>query len=290
MKQKLKVLLMSTIVMFTITSCTRINPIEAGFKIQNSGDYRGIDSLPLLTGWQFYVPWQSYIITIPTTMQHVVWSEREHEGSKSHEQISINCMGGSGFNVDIGLNYRVIPDMASKIYLKYKLNNLEDITQTFLRNIVRGAMQDISGHMSVDSMLNNLPSYEQAVREDLTKRFLKEGFILDGFNILAMPKPIDPLLAKAINQKIIAKQNAETSKQQLEQSVAEANKKIATARGDSADIVIRASAQSEAIKQLQQQLTTQYIEYIRVTRWNGVYPSTMLGGNSSGVLLNLPIK
>lgn len=89
-------------------------------------------------------------------------------------------------------------------------------------------------------------------------------------------------------KKIIAKQNAETSKQQLEQSVAEANKKIAAARGDSAEAVIRAAGQAEAIKKLQQQLTPEYIEYTKVTRWNGAYPSTLLGsGVGSGVLLNV---
>ena len=160
------------------------------------------------------------------------------------------------------------------------------VHQTYLRNIVRGAMQDISGHMTVDSMLNNLPNYESSIRDDLGKRFEREGFILDAFNILAMPRPVDPLLAKAISQKIIAKQNAETSKQQLEQSVAEANKKIASARGDSAEAVIRAAGQAEAINKLQKQLTPEYIEYTRVTKWNGAYPSTMLG-NSSGVLLNM---
>jgi regulator of protease activity HflC (stomatin/prohibitin superfamily) len=147
-------------------------------------------------------------------------------------------------------------------------------------------MQDISGHMTVDSMLNNLPSYESSVRKDLASRFNSEGFILDGFNILAMPRPVDGNLAKAINNKIIAKQNAETSKQQLEQSVAEANKKIATARGDSAEAVIRAAGQAEAISKLQKQLTPEYNEYMRIQKWNGQYPSTMLG-NSSGVLLNL---
>lgn len=286
LKTKFLGIILFIILTSTFYSCTRINPTEAGFKIQNAGDYRGIDSLPLLTGWQFYVPWQTYVIVIPTTMQHVVWSEGKQEGSTKSEQITINCMGGSGFNVDVGLNYRVMPSKASKIYLKYKIDDLNIITQTYLRNIVRGAMQDISGHMTVDSMLNNLPNYESSIRDDLGKRFEREGFILDAFNILAMPRPVDPLLAKAISQKIIAKQNAETSKQQLEQSVAEANKKIASARGDSAEAVIRAAGQAEAINKLQKQLTPEYIEYTRVTKWNGAYPSTMLG-NSSGVLLNM---
>lgn len=63
---------MLCIMAFTNSSCTRVTPTEAGFLINNSGDYRGIDSLPLLTGWQWYLPGKSYIITIPTTMQHVV--------------------------------------------------------------------------------------------------------------------------------------------------------------------------------------------------------------------------
>lgn len=282
----IKLVLIAFIAAISISSCTRINPTEAGFRVSNSGDYRGVDSLPLLTGWQTYFPSQSYIVTIPTTMQHVVWSEGEQEGSQPNEHITINCMGGSGFKVDVGLNYRVMPSKASKIYLKYKMDDLEAITNTFLRNIVRGAMQDISGHMTVDSMLNNLPDYEASVRTDLAKRFEAEGFILDGFNIVSMPRPVDPSLATAINQKIIAKQNAETSKQQLELSVNEANKKIASARGDSAEAVIRAAGQAEAINKLQKQLTPEYNEYMRIQRWNGQYPSTMLGSGSN-TLFNL---
>jgi len=271
------------------TSCTQILPTEAGFRVSNSGDYRGVDSLPLLTGWQAFLPTQSYIVTIPTVMQHVVWSEGEQEGSQSNEHITINCMGGSGFKVDIGLNYRVMPNKASKIYLKYKMDNLETITNTFLRNIVRGSMQDISGYMTVDSMLNNLPAYEGAVRKDLSSRFEKEGFILDGFNIISKPRPDDPALGKAINDKIIAKQNAETSKQQLEGSIAEANKKVAAARGDSAEIVIRAAGKAKAIQLEQNQITPLYVDYIK---WLNASPSTprvpqTMLGSGAGTLINL---
>lgn len=287
MKTKLINLFFVAIFATMLYSCTRVTPTEAGFRVMNSGDYRGVDSLPLLTGWQFFFPGNSYIVTIPTTMQHIVWSEGVQEGSNPNEHITISCMGGSGFKVDVGLNYRVKPDKASKIYLKYKMENLSNITETFLRNVVRGAMQDVSGYMTVDSMLNNLPHYEDVVRKDLAKRFDSEGFNLDGFNILSKPRPDDPALANAINQKIIAKQNAETSKQQLEGSIAEANKKIAAARGDSAESVIRASGQAEAIKKLQQQLTPEYIEFTKIQKWDGVLPAYMLGG-SQGIMLNLP--
>ena len=279
-----KVLLLVALVA-TLASCTRISPTEAGFQINNSGDYRGIDSLPLLTGWQFYTPFFTYIVTLPTTQQHVVWSEDEAEGSKAGEHITIACQGGAGFKVDVGLNYRVNPTKASKIYLKYRTDDLESITQTYLRNVVRGSMQDVSGTLTVDSVLNNLPAFEQAVRVKISDRFEKEGFLLDNFSILKQPTPTDANLQQAINAKIKAKQDAETSKMQLQSSIAEANKAVAKARGDSAVAVIKAQGEAEAVKKIQQVLSPTYVEYIKATRWNGVQPSVVGGG--SGMILQL---
>ena len=279
-----KVLLLVALVA-TLASCTRINPTEVGFKIDNSGDYRGIDSLPLLTGWQFYTPFFTYIVTMPTTQQHVVWSEDEGEGSKPNEHITIACQGGAGFKVDVGLNYRVNPTKASKIYLKYKTDDLESITNTYLRNVVRGSMQDVSGLLTVDSILNNLPGFEAAVRKNVTERFEKDGFIVDNFSILKQPTPTDANLQAAINAKIKAKQDAETSKMQLQSSIAEANKSIAKARGDSAVAVIKAQGEAEAVKKIQQVLSPTYVEYIKASRWNGVQPSVVGGG--SGMILQL---
>jgi hypothetical protein len=95
----------------------------------------------------------------------VVWSEDENEGSKPNEHITISCQGGAGFKVDVGLNYRVNPSKASKIYLKYRTDDLESITATYLRNVVRGSMQDVSGLITVDSVLNNLPAILKVLLE-----------------------------------------------------------------------------------------------------------------------------
>lgn len=279
-----KVLLLATLVV-VLASCTRINPTEVGFKIDNSGDYRGIDSLPLLTGFQFYTPGFTYVVTIPTTQQHVIWSEDESEGSKPGEHITVACLGGAGFKMDVGLNYRVNPTKASKIYLKYKTDDLESISQTYLRNVVRGSMQDISGYITVDSILNNMPGFEAAVRKNVTERFEKDGFIVDNFSILKQPTPTDANLAQAINAKIKAKQDAETSKMQLQSSIAEANKQVAQARGDSATKVINAMGEAEAVRKIQQVLTPTYVQYILATRWNGVQPTVVGGG--AGMILQL---
>jgi regulator of protease activity HflC (stomatin/prohibitin superfamily) len=279
-----KLLLLSSLII-SLASCSRISPTEVGFAINNSGDYRGIDSLPLLTGWQFYTPGFTQVVTMPTTQQHVAWTESSDEGNPKDESIVISCNGGAGFKMDVGLNYRINPSKASKIYLKYRTDDLESITQTYIRNIVRGSMQDVSGLITVDSILNNLPGFEHEVAKKITDRLGSEGFLVDNFSILKQPKPTDKSLADAINAKIKAKQDAETSKMQLQQSIAEANKQIAQAKGDSATKVINAQGEAEAVKKIQQVLSPTYVEYIKATRWNGVQPSVVGGG--SGMILQL---
>src|ERR1700761_7743625 len=78
-----------------IIGCHRVSPTEVGFKINNSGDYRGVDSLPVITGYNFVVPGLSYIVTIPTTQQHVVWSEDSREGNMAGQEITVSCLGGA---------------------------------------------------------------------------------------------------------------------------------------------------------------------------------------------------
>jgi regulator of protease activity HflC (stomatin/prohibitin superfamily) len=147
-------------------------------------------------------------------------------------------------------------------------------------------MQDVSGTITVDSILNNLPAYEHAVDTLLNKRLQPQGFII-MFNILKQPTPTDPNLAKSIASKIQAKQDAERAVTELQSSIAEANKRIAKARGDSASGVIEALAEAKAITVKQEALrqSPQYIELVKAQKWNGVLPTVTAGG--AGMILNI---
>lgn len=68
---------------------------------------------------------------------------------------------------------------------------------------------------------------------------------------------------------------------------ADAERKIAEVRGDSAQAVIQASGCAEAIKKEQTCLTPLYIDYTKVQKWSGQVPTTVAGGNS-GFIMQLP--
>ena len=70
---------------------------------------------------------------------------------------------------------------------------------------------------------------------------------------------------------------------------AEAQEKIARAKGDSAQAVIQAAGRAEAVRREQQVLTPLYIEFLKVKTWKGEVPQ-VVGGNSSGFLIQLPGK
>lgn len=267
------------------TSCvTNVKPTEAGFLINNSGTYRGLDSLPLLTGYNWY-GFNSSIITIPTTVQHEVWTDAATEGQDGAQAIQIACMGGASMRVDVGLNFSVNPTKASHIYLKWKDDDLQDLTNKFIKNIVRGSMQDISGVLTMDSILNNLPAFEHAAHDLIAKRLGVDGFENVQFNIVSAPRATDSNITAQINLKIAAKQKSERAIMELQISVAEANKDIAKARGDSAAKVINAAGEAEAVRKIQNVLTPTYVDYIKATRWNGAL-SLYSAGSGGSTMLN----
>jgi regulator of protease activity HflC (stomatin/prohibitin superfamily) len=266
-------------------SCTLVDNTEAGFVIKKSGSYRGIDSLPLITGYNFYMPFTESVVTIPTTQQHIVWSEGADEGSNPNQHMIVPCLGGASFKIDVGINYRVNPYKASKIYLKYRTDNLAAITDTYLRNVVRGSMNEVSSTLTVDSILNNISAFEAACKNRIFTTLAPEGFIIDNFYFIHAPIPADPNLAASINAKIKAKQDAATATMQLQISIAEANKAVAKAKGDSAVKIINAMGEAEAVRKIQQVLSPTYVEYIKAQRWNGHLPEVV--GGSGGMMLNL---
>ena len=68
-------------------------------------------------------------------------------------------------------------------------------------------------------------------------------------------------------------QNAQRAENEKQQTIAEAQKQIEAARGDSASTIIRARAEAEANRLKQQTLTPLIVQKEFVDRWNGVLPT-----------------
>lgn len=256
--------------LFNPLSVERIDVGHVGLKINNTGDERGLSKTTYVTGWVFYNSWLSRIKEYPVTQQHV-----------DYEETAIITKGGFQAVIKPSFNWAVNPVNAADMYQNLR-QDVDQIKETWLKNAIIGAVNDIANLYSVDSIFNHRAEFEADIVKECNKRVSK------WFNVSQLRTNIVPPkeITEAINQKTKAVQEAQAAIQQKIVAEAQAQTQIAKARGDSAEAVIAAAGRAEAVRKEQQYLTPMYIEYIKTQRWDGKYPTTMLGGNVS-TLLNL---
>jgi len=91
---------------FLGSSCERIGPGHVGIKINMSGTYRGVEDVPLVTGWVFYMPGVTQVLDYPTFVHTAVWTKSLDEGNDGvNEEITFNTKEGTNVSGDISLSY-----------------------------------------------------------------------------------------------------------------------------------------------------------------------------------------
>lgn len=270
---KLGVVLLVSLILAAINPVTveRIDVGNVGLKVNNTGDERGVSKTAYVTGWVFYNSWLSRIKEFPVTQQHI-----------DYEETSIITRGGFQAIIKPSFNWSVNPGNAADMYQNLR-QDVDQIKDTWLKNAIIGAVNDVANLYSVDSIFNHRAEFEADIVKECNKRVSK------WFNVSQLRTNIVPPkeITQAINAKTAAVQEAQAAVQQKIVAEAQALTQIAKAKGDSAQAVISASGRAEAVKKEQQFLTPLYIDYLKVQKWKGDVPTTVLGSNSN-TLISLP--
>jgi len=270
---KLVVVVVASLLLAAINPVTveRIDVGNVGLKVNNTGDERGVSKTAYVTGWVFYNSWLSRIKEFPVTQQHI-----------DYEETSIITKGGFQAIIKPSFNWSVNPGNAADMYQNLK-QDVDQIKDTWLKNAIIGAVNDVANLYSVDSIFNHRAEFEADIVKECNKRVSK------WFNVSQLRTNIVPPkeITQAINAKTAAVQEAQAAIQQKIVAEAQAQTQIAKAKGDSAQAVIAAAGRAEAVKKEQQFLTPLYIDYLKVQKWKGDVPTTVLGSNSN-TLISLP--
>lgn len=249
----------------------RVDAGHVGIKVNLTGDNRGISKFEYKTGWVIYNTWVSKLYEFPTYQQHIDYPEQ-----------SVITKGGFEATIKPSFNYSLNSGSIGDMFQNLRLS-VKDIEQGWLKNAIISSVNDVANLYEVDAIFNHRAEFEQAIISECNKRVGK------WFSISQLRTNIQPpqALQEAIERKTKAIQEAQAAENQKLVAIAEADRKIAEARGDSAAAVIQAAGEAEAIRRKQLALTPTYIEFIRVQKWNGEYPST-LAGSGANFLLQLP--
>jgi len=131
--------LLVAFIVISLTTITRIDPAHVGIRVKLAGSNRGVQDMPVVTGWVFFNPLTEQIIEFPTSIQNVVWMQSAHEGSPHDDSITFSSSEGVNVNADIGLSFAIEPSKVPHLYLRFRKTDLMELANGYVRNSLRDA-------------------------------------------------------------------------------------------------------------------------------------------------------
>jgi regulator of protease activity HflC (stomatin/prohibitin superfamily) len=279
-------LLVLAIVVVSVVSCsasTRIDAGHVGIRVKLAGSDRGVQDMPVVTGWVFFNPATEQIVIFPTSVQNIVWTQSPHEGRAVDESITFSSSEGVNINADVGLSFHIDPMLAPKLYGRFRQNDLLALADGYVRNTVREAFNDVTSRMPVQDIYGSGKSKMlNDVVTNCRNVLGKDGFVIDQLTIngaLRLPQNV----ADAINRAMEATQNAIQSENRVRQVKAEAEQAITQAhggaeaarqkaQGDGDALLIKARAEAKANEIIRLSTTPAVLQYRALEDWDGKLP------------------
>jgi regulator of protease activity HflC (stomatin/prohibitin superfamily) len=277
------------------SSCvTRVGAAQVGIRVKLAGSERGVESIPVVTGWVFYNRISEQIIVFPTSILTTTWTKEISEGSAIDESITFSSVEGVNVNADVALSFHIEPAKAPHIYMRFRKRTLEELADGYVRNAVRDAFNIAASKRTVDTIYGGEKAiFLEEVRAQLQEKLAPDGFIVDQLTFGAALRLPDNVVG-AINRAMEATQLAIQAENRVRQVRAEADQAItkaegeataarARARGEADSRLIRAKAEARANLLVKASASPKVLQYRALERWNGKLP-VMNGGGAFPML------
>ena len=276
--------LLCAVLFFGCQATTRVDAGHVGIRVKLAGSDRGVQDMPVVTGWVVYNPITEQIVIFPTSVQNVVWTSNVHEGRPVDESITFSSSEGVNVNADVGLSFHIEPSLAPRLYGRFRQNDMLALADGYVRNTVREAFNDVTSKMAVQDIYG---AGKSKMISDVTGKIRdvlgKDGFVIDQLTIngaLRLPQNV----ADAINRAMEATQNAIQSENKVRQVKAEAEQAITQAHGQAeatrqkaqgeADaILIRARSEAKANEIIRLSTSPAVLQYRSIEHWDGKLPT-----------------
>ncbi len=281
-------------IIISVFTLARIDAAHVGIRVKLAGSARGVQDIPVITGWVFFNPLTEQIVEFPTSVQNVVWTKSPNEGRQVDESLTFSSQEGVNINADIGLSFHIEPTLAPHLYLRFRQPDLLQLADGYVRNSVREAFNDVASKMVVQDIYG---AGKSKVVNDVSRKLAevlgKDGFIIDQLTIngaLRLPPNVD----QAINRAMEATQNAIQAENRVRQVRAEADQAIAQAhgaaeaarqraQGEADAVLVRARADARANEIIRLSTSGSVLQYRAIERWDGKLP-IMQGGEKMPLL------
>jgi regulator of protease activity HflC (stomatin/prohibitin superfamily) len=195
--------------------------------------------------------------------------------------------------IKVTVNWLVKRAQVKDLYVQF--GSLDQFEKRIILPRLNDAVKGVTSRYVVNDLLRKRVEYRDLSMKVFEER-MPEDVQITGFSIVNIGFP--PEYTKAIRDKQVAREQAETEKfvldrqrltsTQVTQS-AEAQRDADKARADGRayEIKVQGEAQAEAIRVMGVALAQNplVVEYKKVERWGGAFPTTFMGGDAGATTL-----
>lgn len=262
-------------------SCNSVPVGSVGVKVNKLGGSKGVDTEVLGVG-RYWIGWNEELHLFPTYQVNYSFTRDVTEGSPANEEFTFQTREGMECGVDLGIAMHYDRDKIVKMFQTYRKGE-EEIRAVVVRNTIRDALNKIAGSMPVESVYGAgkgllIDSVQKVVQTTLAPT----GIIIDKISLIGSVR-IPESVKEALDSKVRMTQEAQRAENEVAKATAEANIRIARAKGEGDALRIKADAEAYYNQKVSSSLTPQIVEMKRLEKWDGKYPQYY--GVNGGLLI-----
>lgn len=254
----------------TITSCNRIDAGHVGIKVNLYGSDKGVSDIIEVTGMVWYNPFTKSVYEVPTFVQNAIYTHDESRGSYENEEFRVTTKDGMTARFDLSMNYATPSENVVSIFRKYR-KPVSELEKTVVRTYLREAFNNVASKYTAEGLYENRAEFEDQSETRAKEILQREGFIVEQIVILNEIRLPDDITER-INQKVKATQITKQKQEEVLQEIADSEKRVAKARGDSLSIMIKSAAEANSYKIKKQELNQLLIQQQFLEKWDGKLP------------------
>ena len=248
-------LLLLVVVLFN--SFTVVNEGFIGVKYQ----FGKIVASDLTAGLNFHIPFVEVIQQVDTREQ--IYSVQTDAYTSDTQTVN---------ELQLKVNYCYDGTKLSDIIRTIGINNVE--TKLLVPNVAKITKDEI-GKVQAEMLVQNRSDVQNAIFEKIKVTLEPSGIIVTAFAIENLS--FDDAFEQSIQAKVIAAQDALKMQNKTAEKEEEAKQQVIAAQAAADSQKIQADAEAYAIQVVQEQIaqSPDYIEYLKISNWNGVLPQAI---------------
>lgn len=177
--------------------------------------------------------------------------------------------------LQLKLNYRYDSAKLSDIIRNVGIDNVE--SKLLVQNVAKITKNEI-GKVKAEELVQSRAEVQQTIQDVLETTLAPSGIVVVSFAIENLS--FDEAFESSIQAKVIAAQDALKMENKTKEKEEEAKQVVIAAQAKADSTKLEADAEAYAIEAVQKQLenSPNYIDYLKITNWNGQLPQIIGDG------------